>query len=134
MDSILPSKKSCCQVYPNNLKNRDFGLAKAPGFDDHKWVNIRNMDPFMIVKSRELSLKPKTDFSGCLGIPLRGRMELVIASRNVHKMREFRAMLKGQPGLDLYSLLDFPVYIPPPETGSSFEENAVVKALHAAKA
>src|SRR3972149_2897242 len=68
MDSILPSKKSCCQVYPNNLKNRDFGLAKAPGFDDHKWVNIRNMDPFMIVKSLELSLKPKTDFSGCLGI------------------------------------------------------------------
>jgi XTP/dITP diphosphohydrolase len=32
------------------------------------------------------------------------------------------------------SLIDFPEYLPPKETGTSFEENAISKALHAAKA
>ena len=60
-------------------------------------------------------------------------MELVIASNNVHKIREFRSMLKPLAMLDVYSLLDFPNYSPLPETGTSFEENAVAKAVHAAK-
>jgi XTP/dITP diphosphohydrolase len=61
-------------------------------------------------------------------------MELVIASRNMHKIREFRAMLKKLSGFDLLSLIDFPSYLPLPETGSTFEENARLKAEHAAKA
>jgi XTP/dITP diphosphohydrolase len=61
-------------------------------------------------------------------------MELVIASRNVHKIREFRAILKKMGSFDLLSLLDFPAYVPPSETGASFEENAVIKAVSAAKA
>ncbi len=61
-------------------------------------------------------------------------MELVIASRNVHKIREFRAILKKMSGFDLYSLIDFPHYVPPPETGATFEENAILKAAHAAVA
>jgi XTP/dITP diphosphohydrolase len=61
-------------------------------------------------------------------------MELVIASRNMHKIREFRAMLKKMGGFDLLSLIDFPHYSPPSETGSTFEENATLKAVHAAKA
>ena len=60
-------------------------------------------------------------------------MELVIASRNIHKIREFRSILKKMIPLDLLSLLDFPDYNPPSETGSSFEENAILKAIHAAK-
>lgn len=60
-------------------------------------------------------------------------MKLVIASRNVHKVREIRAMLKGGSEWDLFSLLDFPTYQSPEETGSSFEENAKIKALHAAR-
>ncbi len=60
-------------------------------------------------------------------------MELVIASTNMHKIREFRSMLKGVPGLDLLSLLDFPDYVQPPEEGLTFEENAILKAVHAAK-
>lgn len=61
-------------------------------------------------------------------------IELVIASKNVHKVREFRAMLKesGQQ-FDLLSLCDFPEYQPPEETGATFEENATLKAEHAAK-
>lgn len=58
---------------------------------------------------------------------------LVIATTNVHKVRELRAMLKSFPELDLLSLRDFPDYIPPEETGKTFEENAVIKAVHAAK-
>jgi len=60
-------------------------------------------------------------------------MKLIIASRNIHKIREIKAMLRGNPEWDLFSLLDFPSYEPPEETGSSFEENATTKAVHAAK-
>ncbi len=59
-------------------------------------------------------------------------MELVIASRNVHKIREFRAILKPLLEFDLLSLIDFPQYTSPDEVGSTFEENAILKAVHAA--
>lgn len=61
-------------------------------------------------------------------------LELVIASTNVHKVREFRSMLKTILRIDLLSLSDFPNYVPPEETGKTFEENAILKATHAAKA
>ena len=60
-------------------------------------------------------------------------IELVIASTNIHKIREFRSMLKPFPRFDLLSLCDFPQYVQPEETGTTFEENAVLKAVHAAK-
>lgn len=60
-------------------------------------------------------------------------MELVIASRNMHKIREFRAMIKKLGAFDLLSLIDFPNYQPLPETGATFEANALIKAEHAAK-
>lgn len=61
-------------------------------------------------------------------------MKLIIASRNVHKIREIRAILKEKNKWDLYSLIDFPEYKPPAEIGETFEENAILKATHAAKA
>lgn len=60
-------------------------------------------------------------------------MILVIATHNIHKIRECRAILKKNKNLDLLSLLDFPQYHLPEETGSTFEENAILKAVHAAK-
>lgn len=60
-------------------------------------------------------------------------MQLVIASRNVHKIREMRALLKPYKFLDVLSLLDFPDYTPLPESDKSFEDNAVQKAVHASK-
>lgn len=60
-------------------------------------------------------------------------MDLIIASQNGHKIREIRALLKPYNQLDLYSLLDFPHYSPPPETGDTFEANARLKAEHAAR-
>jgi XTP/dITP diphosphohydrolase len=61
-------------------------------------------------------------------------MEIVIASTNSHKIREFKAMLKGHVQYDIRSLLDFPQYQPPPETEDTFEGNAKLKAIHAAHA
>jgi XTP/dITP diphosphohydrolase len=60
------------------------------------------------------------------------RFSLLIASQNVHKIREFRAMLKAIPLIDVLSLVDFADYTPPEETGATFEENAILKASHAA--
>ncbi len=59
-------------------------------------------------------------------------MEIVIASNNVHKIREFREMLKAIKGVDVFSLLNFPKYEPLEETGATFQENAQLKARHAA--
>lgn len=61
-------------------------------------------------------------------------LQLIIASKNVHKIREFKTILSKQPHIDLMSLLDFPDYVPPKETGKSFMQNAILKAEHAAKA
>jgi XTP/dITP diphosphohydrolase len=63
-------------------------------------------------------------------------MELVIASHNVHKIRELRDMLKAYKELrffDILSLLNFPEYEAPPENGQTFQENAEIKAIHAAQ-
>lgn len=63
-------------------------------------------------------------------------MQIIIASHNVHKIRELRDMLKTYKELkylDVLSLLNFPEYLAPPEEGLSFKENAEMKALHAAK-
>ncbi|MBP9841755.1 MAG: XTP/dITP diphosphatase [Simkaniaceae bacterium] len=61
-------------------------------------------------------------------------MELILATHNLHKILEFKAMLKDVKNLEVFSLRDFPEYSPPEETGTTFEENAKLKALHAAKA
>lgn len=61
-------------------------------------------------------------------------MEIIIASTNVHKIREFRDIFKGfkKKKIELLSLLNFPQYTPPPEDGVTFKENALIKAKHAA--
>ncbi|GAB4193544.1 MAG: non-canonical purine NTP pyrophosphatase [Simkaniaceae bacterium] len=60
-------------------------------------------------------------------------MKLLLATSNLHKIREYRMMLKPLKGLDLLTFRNFPAYIPPEESGNTFEENAVIKAVHAAK-
>jgi len=60
-------------------------------------------------------------------------MDLIIATQNGHKIREIRALLKPLTQFDVYSLADFPDYVPPSETGETFEENARYKAKDAAK-
>ncbi len=61
-------------------------------------------------------------------------MQLVIATHNVHKLREYKSLLRQLvSGCDLLSLRDFPSYHLPPEEGDSFETNAIHKAVHAAQ-
>jgi len=55
-------------LYPNELKSRLLGRAKAPGLNNRKLINISNIDQLAIVQPRELSRGPKTAFSAHLGI------------------------------------------------------------------
>ena len=55
-------------------------------------------------------------------------MRLVLASRNPHKLRELRALLAPHELLPLPDGVELP-----PETGSTFAENAAVKARAAAR-
>lgn len=60
-------------------------------------------------------------------------MELILATTNVHKLREIREMLRSLKKLDVFSLMNFPDYIAPEEKGTTFEENAEIKAIDAAR-
>lgn len=55
-------------------------------------------------------------------------MQLVIATRNRHKLDEIRAIL-GSPGLQLSSALDHPEVPDVVEDGDTFEANAIKKAV-----
>lgn len=57
--------------------------------------------------------------------------KLLVATSNKGKFLELSEMLSGKVD-ELYSLADFPEIVLPPETGSTFEENAIIKARHAA--
>lgn len=59
-------------------------------------------------------------------------MELVAATRNRKKLEEMRRILEGA-GVSLLGLDDFPGCPDVEETGSTFEENAVMKALSVAR-
>ncbi|WP_061007272.1 RdgB/HAM1 family non-canonical purine NTP pyrophosphatase [Mycolicibacterium mucogenicum] len=56
--------------------------------------------------------------------------ELLVASRNAKKLAELRRVLDaaGITGLTLLSLDDVPAFPEAPETGATFEENALAKA------
>ena len=61
-------------------------------------------------------------------------MEIVIASRNKHKISELEALLSEYiEGVKLLSLNDVGLFEDVEEDGASFEENAFIKARYAAK-
>lgn len=60
-------------------------------------------------------------------------MDLVLATTNMHKIREYRDLLKSFPHLELLSLVQFSHYQQPVEDGTTFAENAELKAVDAAK-
>ena len=60
--------------------------------------------------------------------------QLLIATTNLHKLAEYKAILKEFGlNIELFSLNDFPEYRVPEETGKTFSENAIIKAESAAK-
>jgi XTP/dITP diphosphohydrolase len=58
-------------------------------------------------------------------------MELLLATHNAYKAREFRELLGGN--FDVSDLTAFPELTLPKETGGTFEENARLKAIAASK-
>lgn len=68
-------------------------------------------------------------------------IKVVLASHNLHKVREFRAMFKdpkvaralGDHAFDLLSLRDFADFVADEETGATFQEHAEQKAKKAAQ-
>jgi XTP/dITP diphosphohydrolase len=58
---------------------------------------------------------------------------LLLATTNEHKVREIRAILAGLP-FDLVGLSGWPGLEPPDETGTTFAENARLKALYYSRA
>ena len=60
-------------------------------------------------------------------------MEVILASTNLHKIREFKDLLKPFTHIEFLSLLQFPHFEAPEETGLTFQENAILKAEYAAK-
>jgi len=54
-------------------------------------------------------------------------LQVVIATTNKHKLDEIKSIL-GNPSWQILSLQDFPEIDPIAETGSSFQENALLKA------
>ena len=56
---------------------------------------------------------------------------LIIATRNAHKTAEIRAMLAGK--WEVRDLADYPQAPPVEETGTTFLENATLKALSASR-
>src|SRR5207245_10806359 len=58
-------------------------------------------------------------------------MDLLLATRNPNKTREFHELL-GQ-AFDVIDLSSFPEIAIPKETGRTFEENATLKAIAASK-
>lgn len=57
---------------------------------------------------------------------------IVVATENTHKVNEYRQLLKNQK-VELKSLADYPNFPGVEENGSSFAENASIKALAACK-
>lgn len=57
---------------------------------------------------------------------------IVVATKNAHKVEEFRALI-GDQNVELKSLLDYPDFPEIEEDGKNFRENASIKALAACK-
>lgn len=59
-------------------------------------------------------------------------MQIIIASTNLHKIREYREMFKALKNFDVLSLNSFSDYAPLPENGATLKDIAINKATHAA--
>lgn len=59
-------------------------------------------------------------------------MEILLATTNLHKIREFKEMFKSLSDIELISLRQFSDYTAPEEIGKTFKENAILKATDAA--
>lgn len=59
-------------------------------------------------------------------------LRVVLATHNAHKLREVCELTAGA-GFELVGLQEYPGVVLPPENGATFEENAIGKAIAAAR-
>jgi len=61
--------------------------------------------------------------------------KILVATTNLHKLAEIKAIFaqEGMADWQIVSLADYPQYAAPEENGKSFAENAMLKAIDAAK-
>lgn len=57
-------------------------------------------------------------------------IELVLATENLHKIREFRELFRPFKKIDMLTLHQFPELLLPPETEDTFQGNALIKARY----
>jgi len=60
-------------------------------------------------------------------------LNILLATRNPHKIREIRAILPKMPEVTWHTADEFHSLTEPDETGETFEENAMIKACHYAR-
>jgi XTP/dITP diphosphohydrolase len=60
-------------------------------------------------------------------------MKIVAATKNIKKLKEIREILGAIRDIELLSLNEFPEFPDIPETGSTFQENALIKAREVAR-
>lgn len=59
-------------------------------------------------------------------------LELVVATNNAHKVKEYQEMFKGK-NIKFYSMKELGLVSNPVEDGSTYEENSLIKAASLAK-
>lgn len=60
-----------------------------------------------------------------------GPVKLLLATRNPRKLEELRRILAPRVAVDVLGLDDVPAYAEAPESGATFAENALIKAVEA---
>ncbi len=60
-------------------------------------------------------------------------MLLVLATGTQDKVKEIKTILNAEISLDIKTLSDFPELLLPPETGKTYRENAILKAISVTK-
>ena len=60
-------------------------------------------------------------------------MKIVVSTKNNHKVQELKKML-NMPGIELYTMADYGIDLDIEENGTTFEENAMIKAKSLYKA
>ena len=119
---------SSAEVDANVVMTGEGGLVEVQATAERTPLSRAHLDELLALAAdghREPARRP-----GGGGRPLgAGTMAVVLATRNAHKLREFRRLL---PDAALEPLPD-EVELPP-ETGATFEENALIKARAASAA
>lgn len=125
------------QVDMNVVMTGSGHLVEIQGTAEKKPFHKEELDQLLQLTARgiEFLISAQRESLGEIAAkigPLSSKKKLLLASFNEGKINELREILAPLP-LEIISLRDFPGISPVKETGSTFEENAVLKAETYAK-